>query len=90
MKARATTPFAAATARCASPIPQPRDPLFATLIEAAGQVGIRHNPDYNGASQDGIAMSQATIASRPPHEHGALLPRSGPQAAATCTSRPAR
>src|SRR5204863_2877024 len=25
-------------------------------------VGIRHNPDYNGVSQEGIAMSQATIA----------------------------
>jgi choline dehydrogenase len=37
-------------------------PLLAKIIEAAGQVGIRHNPDYNGASQDGIAMSQATIA----------------------------
>jgi choline dehydrogenase len=43
--------------------PQPRDPLFATLIKAAGEVGIPHNPDYNGATQDGIAMSQATIAS---------------------------
>jgi choline dehydrogenase len=43
--------------------PEPRDPLFATLIKAAGQVGIPHNPDYNGAAQDGIAMSQATIAS---------------------------
>jgi choline dehydrogenase len=43
--------------------PEPRDPLFAALIKAAGQVGIRHNPDYNGAAQDGIAMSQATIAS---------------------------
>ena len=32
------------------------------LIKAAGEVGIPHNPDYNGASQDGIAMSQATIA----------------------------
>jgi choline dehydrogenase len=42
--------------------PEPRDPLFATLIEAAAQAGIRHNPDYNGASQEGIAMSQATIA----------------------------
>ena len=38
--------------------PEPRDPLFATIIEAAAQVGIRHNPDYNGASQEGIAMSQ--------------------------------
>jgi choline dehydrogenase len=44
--------------------PEPRDPLFATLIKAAGEVGIAHNPDYNGARQDGIAMSQATIASR--------------------------
>jgi choline dehydrogenase len=42
--------------------PPPRDPIFAHLIQAAEQVGIRHNPDYNGATQDGIAMSQATIA----------------------------
>src|SRR5712671_4218449 len=42
--------------------PEPRDPLFATLISAAAEVGITHNPDYNGASQEGIAMSQATIA----------------------------
>jgi choline dehydrogenase len=44
--------------------PPPRDPLYAALIRAAGEVGIPHNPDYNGARQDGIAMSQATIASR--------------------------
>jgi choline dehydrogenase len=43
--------------------PEPRDPLFVALIKAAGEVGIAHNPDYNGAVQDGIAMSQATIAS---------------------------
>ncbi len=43
--------------------PKPKLPLFTTLIEAAGQVGIPHNPDYNGATQDGIAMSQASIAS---------------------------
>ena len=42
--------------------PEPRDPIFQILIEAAGEVGIAYNPDYNGASQDGIAMSQATIA----------------------------
>ncbi len=42
--------------------PQPRDPIFATIIKAAAEVGIPHNPDYNGASQEGIAMSQATIA----------------------------
>ena len=42
--------------------PPPREPLFAALIKAAGEVGIAHNPDYNGARQDGIAMSQASIA----------------------------
>ncbi|HBK05914.1 MAG TPA: choline dehydrogenase [Acetobacteraceae bacterium] len=41
--------------------PEPTE-LCAALIRAAEQVGIRHNPDYNGAQQDGIAMSQATIA----------------------------
>jgi len=38
-------------------------PLYRTIIEAAGEVGIEPAHDYNGASQDGIAMSQATIAS---------------------------
>ncbi len=41
--------------------PEPREPVFAALIAAAAEVGIAHNPDYNGATQDGIAMSQATI-----------------------------
>ena len=41
--------------------PQPNAPLLKALIEAAGQVGIRHNPDYNGEQQDGIVMSQASI-----------------------------
>jgi choline dehydrogenase len=36
--------------------------LYESLIVAAGQVGIPHNPDYNGATQEGISMSQATIA----------------------------
>jgi choline dehydrogenase len=44
--------------------PPARDPFYRAVIEAAGQVGIAHNPDYNGARQDGIAMSQATIALR--------------------------
>src|SRR5471030_984370 len=43
--------------------PQPTDPFCATVIQAAAEVGIAHNPDYNGARQDGIAMSQATISS---------------------------
>jgi choline dehydrogenase len=43
--------------------PDPNDPFCAAVIKAAAEVGIEHNPDYNGARQDGIAMSQATIAS---------------------------
>ena len=43
--------------------PEPTLPLYKALIKAAGEVGIRHNPDYNGVQQDGIVMSQATIAS---------------------------
>jgi choline dehydrogenase len=42
--------------------PRPREPIFQALIQAAAEVGIAHNPDYNGATQDGIAMSQASIA----------------------------
>ncbi|MBV8392955.1 MAG: GMC family oxidoreductase N-terminal domain-containing protein [Alphaproteobacteria bacterium] len=41
--------------------PEPAEPIFKALIAAAAEVGIRHNPDYNGAEQDGIAMSQASI-----------------------------
>jgi choline dehydrogenase len=37
-------------------------PLYDALIEAAKEVGIEHNGDYNGALQDGISMTQATIA----------------------------
>ncbi len=43
--------------------PPPRLPIFEALIKAAEQVGIPHNRDYNGARQDGIAMSQASISS---------------------------
>ena len=59
-QATATTGFTAGKAHCVT-TPEPRDTIFATLIKAAGEVGIPHNPDYNGASQEGIAMSQATI-----------------------------
>ncbi len=42
--------------------PKPTLPLYQALINAAGEVGIPCAVDYNGAGQDGIAMSQATIA----------------------------
>ncbi len=35
--------------------------IYDALIKAAGQVGIAYTKDYNGASQDGIGMTQATI-----------------------------
>jgi choline dehydrogenase len=36
-------------------------PIYDALIKAAGQVGIAYTRDYNGAKQDGIGMTQATI-----------------------------
>ena len=35
--------------------------IYDALIEAAGQVGVQYTKDYNGAQQDGIAMTQSTI-----------------------------
>jgi choline dehydrogenase len=36
-------------------------PIYDALIKAAAEVGINYTKDYNGAAQDGIAMTQATI-----------------------------
>jgi choline dehydrogenase len=36
-------------------------PIYDALIKAAGEVGIKPTKDYNGASQDGIGMTQTTI-----------------------------
>src|SRR5580704_5576935 len=36
-------------------------PIYDALIKAAGEVGIPYTKDYNGAKQDGIGMTQATI-----------------------------
>jgi choline dehydrogenase len=38
-----------------------RGPLYDAVIEAAAHVGIQPTGDYNGAAQDGIGMTQATI-----------------------------
>ena len=35
--------------------------IYEALIKAAGEVGIEYTNDYNGAKQDGIGMTQATI-----------------------------
>ena len=36
-------------------------PIYDAMFEAAEQVGIKRNEDYNGATQDGVGMTQATI-----------------------------
>lgn len=36
-------------------------PLSTAFIEAAGRVGIAHNPDCNGATQDGASITQVTV-----------------------------
>ena len=38
-----------------------KGPLYDALIAGAEAVGMRYNPDYNGAAQDGIALTQTTI-----------------------------
>ena len=42
--------------------PDETGPLYDSIIKAAGENGIPYNKDYNGAKQEGISMSQATIA----------------------------
>ncbi len=37
-------------------------PLLEKMIDAAGTIGLPFNPDLNGATQEGIGMSQVTIA----------------------------
>lgn len=39
----------------------PLHPIQQAIIDAAGEVGIPQNPDYNGASQDGIGIEQITV-----------------------------
>ncbi len=42
--------------------PRHQVPLLEKMIEAAGRIGLPFNPDLNGESQEGIGMSQVTIA----------------------------
>ncbi len=42
--------------------PRHKVPLLELIIEAAGKLGLPFNPDQNGATQEGIGMSQVTIA----------------------------
>jgi choline dehydrogenase len=42
--------------------PRHRVPLLEMIIEAAGNIGLPFNPDQNGESQEGVGMSQVTIA----------------------------
>jgi choline dehydrogenase len=42
--------------------PRHKVPLLEKMIEAAERMGLPFNPDQNGATQEGIGMSQVTIA----------------------------
>jgi choline dehydrogenase len=42
--------------------PRHRVPLLEMIIEAAQRIGLPFNPDQNGESQEGVGMSQVTIA----------------------------
>jgi choline dehydrogenase len=42
--------------------PRGRVPLLEMIIAAAEKIGLPFNPDQNGASQEGVGMSQVTIA----------------------------
>ncbi|HLG49843.1 MAG TPA: GMC family oxidoreductase N-terminal domain-containing protein [Reyranella sp.] len=42
--------------------PRHKVPLLEKMIEAANKIGLPFNPDLNGATQEGIGMSQVTIA----------------------------
>ncbi len=42
--------------------PRHKVPLLEKIIEAAEKMGLPYNPDQNGATQEGIGMSQVTIA----------------------------
>jgi choline dehydrogenase len=41
--------------------PRHKVPLLEKIIEAAEKMGLPYNPDQNGATQEGIGMSQVTI-----------------------------
>ena len=42
--------------------PRNKVPLLEKMIEAAEKIGLPYNPDQNGETQEGIGMSQVTIA----------------------------
>ena len=42
--------------------PREKIPPLEKMIEAANKIGLPFNPDLNGATQEGIGMSQVTIA----------------------------
>ncbi len=45
-----------------TPTPRHKVPLLEMMIAAAEKIGLPYNPDQNGETQEGIGMSQVTIA----------------------------
>ncbi|MDO5619166.1 GMC family oxidoreductase [Kocuria sp.] len=55
----------AATRGQGGPIPvrqdYPLNPVFKSIIQAAGEVGVAYNPDYNSGELDGISQQQINV-----------------------------
>jgi choline dehydrogenase-like flavoprotein len=57
-----------------------RHPLADALIKGAAEIGIPHNPDYNGERQEGISYVQRTTiaaAASRPHVPSSTRPKAG-------------
>src|SRR5258708_27836388 len=61
--------------------PEPRDPLFATIIKAAAEVRHPAQPGLQRRQPGRHRDEPGDDRRRPPHEHGPLLSRPDPQAA---------
>ena len=54
--------------------------LSLAFVEAAGQCGLRHNPDYNGATQEGAFLVSGDPSQRRALQRGQALPHTQPRA----------
>ena len=70
----ARTRSTASAARSACRESRSMHPLVDTMIEAAKQAGHEHNPDFNGARQEGVGPLPAHPARRPALQRGRRLP----------------
>ena len=57
----AATPTTAPAARCTSPRPSSKNPIYGAFIEAGAQAGYQRTNDFNGFQQEGFGPYQLTI-----------------------------